>query len=251
MSQDGLDVSAETDFDKTSTTKPRIFKPMTSILVVEDEQALAQSLSFNLEKEGFEISISANGRHCLDIAEETDPDLILLDVMLPDLDGLEVCRELRARRFQKPILLLTARTRELDKIVGLEVGADDYITKPFSTAELVARIRAHLRRYRRLSEESREQMEVGELVLDLKRREVKVKGRPVHLSPQEFELLVFLMKNPDQTISRQKLLTDVWGYEVGGDPSMVNVAVQRLRDKIKPEERITTIRGVGYLFDTR
>ena len=223
---------------------------MRTVLLVEDEPALVDSLCFRLEQEGLRVVTAGDGVTALRQAEIHSPDLILLDIMIPEMDGREVCRELRARRYQRPILMLTARSDEVDKVVGLEVGADDYITKPFGTAELMARIRAHLRRFERLSgSHVASLISAGGVTLDRDRREVKAGGELVSLTPGEFDLLMYLMTHPNQTVSRRRLLEDVWGYSSGGDSSVVNVAVQRLRDKLKPATPITTVRGVGYLFD--
>lgn len=223
------------------------------VLLVEDEEALAESLSFNLQQEGFEVVVIGDGETALAQVEVMRPDLILLDVMVPKLDGRELCKELRARRYQQPILFLTARDSEMDKVVGLEVGADDYITKPFSTNELVARIRAHLRRFKRLSSESHDEhlLRSGTLSLDQLRREVKIQGKVVPLTPLEFDLLCYLLNNCDRTLNRRELLDKVWGYACGGDASVVNVAVQRLRDKVKEGVVITTVRGSGYRLDSQ
>ena len=223
---------------------------MRTVLLVEDELTLVETLSYRLEQEGFRVVTAGDGQTALRQVEVHSPDLILLDVMLPEMDGREVCRELRARRFDRPILMLTARSEEMDKVVGLEVGADDYITKPFGTSELIARVRAHLRRFERLvgSEES-SLLSAGGVTLDRDRREVRSGGEMVCLTPGEFELLSYLMRHTNQTLSRRELLEKVWGYPGGGDASVVNVAVQRLREKLKPADPITTIRGVGYLFE--
>lgn len=223
-----------------------------TVLLVEDEPSLVDSLTFSLEQEGFRVVTATDGLSALQRVEVHSPDLILLDVMLPQLGGREVCRELRARRYQRPILMLTARSEELDKVVGLELGADDYITKPFGTPELIARIRAHLRRYERLAAtDSVPILSAGGLSLDRGRREVKSGVKLVSLTPGEFDLLSYLMQNPNRTVSRQQLLEEVWGYPCGGDPSVVNVAIQRLREKLKPADPITTVRGVGYLFNSQ
>ena len=222
---------------------------MSRILLVEDEPGLVESLTFSLQQEGFSVESVDHGREALSRVEREPPDLILLDVMLKGSDGKEVCRELRARRYQRPILMLTAMDRELDKVVGLEVGADDYITKPFSTAELVARVRAHLRRCHRMQQQIPPgELSLGEVTLKLQSRELFVRGKPAALSPGEFDLLSYLMENHNHTVSRRELLEKVWGYECGGDPSIVNVAVQRLRSKLKPLNPIETVRGVGYLY---
>lgn len=221
-----------------------------TVLLVEDEPTLVETLTYRLEQEGLRVVTAGDGVSALRQVEVHSPDLILLDLMLPEMDGREVCRELRARRYHKPILMLTARGEEMDKVIGLEVGADDYITKPFGTSELIARVRAHLRRFERLvGEEASSVLSAGGVTLDRERREVRSGGEIVSLTPGEFELLSYLMTHPNQTLSRRELLEKVWGYPCGGDPSIVNVAVQRLREKLKPAGPISTIRGVGYLFE--
>lgn len=226
---------------------------MSLVLVVEDEEALVDSLTFCLQKEGLRVAHAWDGVQALEQVERLSPDLVLLDIMIPKLDGREVCRELRARQFHRPVLLLTARNSEMDKVVGLEVGADDYITKPFASSELIARIRAHLRRYSRLTETQSESatLRVSGVTLDRDRREARAGDDQLPLSPLEFDLLSYLMSNPNRTLSRSELLDKVWGYEYGGDPSIVNVAIQRLRDKVQSALTISTVRGVGYLLDTR
>lgn len=227
-----------------------------TILVVDDEEALAEGLRYNLEREGFRVSLATRGTAALDAVASAPPDLVLLDVMLPDLDGFEVCRQLRARDYQGPVILLTARDRELDRVVGLEIGADDYVTKPFSTAELVARVRAHLRRERRLharAGQEPEKIRLRHLTIDALRREVRAGEVKLDLTLKEFELLLHLAQRPDRVVRREELLESLWGYDYDGDSHVVSVTVQRLRDKIEMDPRapkiILTVRGIGYRVD--
>jgi DNA-binding response OmpR family regulator len=231
-----------------------------TILIVEDDLTLLEALEYNLTTEGYEIITVADGLTALEIAREEHPDLILLDLMLPRLDGFEVCRILR-QEMSVPILMLTARTDEVDRVVGLEMGADDYLTKPFSMRELVARVKALLRRVRLIREELAEeqskagsqQLEFGDLVIDLDRRDVLVRGESVGLKPQEYELLLFLARHPRMALSRDLLLERVWGWDYGGGSRTVDVHVRWLREKIEDDpanpKRIVTVRGVGYCFE--
>jgi DNA-binding response OmpR family regulator len=231
-----------------------------TILVVEDDLTLLETLEYNLSAEGYEIITAADGLTALEVARAEHPDLVLLDLMLPRLDGFEVCRILR-QEMSVPILMLTARTDEVDRVVGLEMGADDYLTKPFSMRELVARVKALLRRVRLIREELAEeqarpgaqQLEFGELVIDLDRRDVLVRGESVGLKPQEYELLLFLVRHPGMALSRDLLLERVWGWDYGGGSRTVDVHVRWLREKIEDDpanpKRIVTVRGVGYCFE--
>lgn len=230
------------------------------VLVVEDESTLLETLSYNLERQGYEVHTAKNGNKALKEARRVHPDLIILDLMLPGMDGLEVCRILR-QEMAVPILMLTARTDEVDKIVGLEVGADDYMTKPFSMRELMARTKALLRRERLIREElasqggvvASNQMTFGDLVIDEDRREVRLAGKPLHLKPKEFELLQFLARQKGIVLSRSLILERVWGWNYDGGSRTVDVHVRWLREKIEPDPanpvRIVTVRGVGYRFD--
>ncbi|MCC9077856.1 response regulator transcription factor [Litorilinea aerophila] len=235
------------------------------VLVVEDEPALVDTLEYNLQRQGYQVSVATDGTQALRVARETQPDLILLDVMLPGLDGFEVCRILR-QEMNVPILMLTARTEEVDKVVGLEVGADDYLTKPFSMRELLARIKALLRRVRLVREEmagaereeggepvQTERFVFGDLVIDLGRHEMSCGGRTFHLKPKEFELLVFLARNRGIVLSRDLILERVWGWDYDGGSRTVDVHVRWLREKIEEEpskpKRIVTVRGIGYRFE--
>jgi len=237
----------------------------TRILVVEDELSLRESLEYSLRQEGYEVATAADGMAALDAARTFSPDLVLLDVMLPGLDGLEVCRRLR-RESDLPILMLTARTEEIDKVVGLEVGADDYVTKPFSMRELQARIRALLRRVRHGSDslDGAQQDEAsgprraarlvsGNLVLDTTRHEASLDGIPLELKPREYDLLLFLVQHRRMVVSRDLILERVWGWSYGGGSRTVDVHIRWLREKIEIDPsapvRIQTVRGVGYRFE--
>ncbi len=233
------------------------------ILVVEDEPALRDTLSYNLKKGGFAVEVVGDGRSALESARQLKPDLIILDLMLPEIDGFEVCRILR-KEMITPILMLTARDDEIDRVVGLEMGADDYLTKPFSMRELMARVKAQLRRSRLLREEldkpgaepsqqPQEKLTFGNLVINLTRREVTLDGEPLALKPQEYELLVFFAEHRGQMLSREFILERVWGWDFIGDSRTVDVHVRWLRQKIEDESskptRIVTVRGGGYRFE--
>lgn len=223
---------------------------MTSILVVEDEATVRETLALNLRTEGYEVLTAENGEIGLRMARETDLDLIVLDVMLPELDGLTVCRVLR-KEGNVPIILLTARGTETDKIIGLESGADDYIVKPFSLGEFLARVRAALRRGRSMAPST--DLVSGDLRLDLVSRRVYLMEEELQLAPREFELLATLMRNHGAVLTRELLLTQVWGDNFLGDSRTVDVHINWLRQKIEADpsspERIQTVRGVGYRFE--
>ena len=245
---------------KRKRKKKQRSKQQTTILVVEDDLTLLETLEYNLIAEGYEVITAADGLTALEVAREEDPDLIVLDLMLPRLDGFEVCRILR-REMTVPILMLTARADEVDRVVGLEVGADDYLTKPFSMRELMARVKALLRRVRLIREEMAEengvpraeQLVFGDLVIDLDRREVLIRGESLRLKPKEYELLVFLARHPGSALSRDLLLERVWGWDYGGGSRTVDVHVRWLREKVEADpanpERIVTVRSVGYCFE--
>lgn len=231
------------------------------ILVVEDELTLLETLAYNLRHQGYEVDIASDGNTALKIARENHPDLILLDIMLPGMDGFEVCRVLR-QEMNTPVLMLTARDDEIDRVVGLEVGADDYLTKPFSMRELLARVKALLRRVRLIREEidtsaspagESQSMTFGNLVLDISRREARLNNLPLSLKPKEYELLVFLAQHRGQVLTRETILECVWGWDFIGDSRTVDVHVRWLREKIEPNpsnpERIITVRGAGYRFE--
>ncbi|MGQ9466670.1 MAG: response regulator [Anaerolineae bacterium] len=230
------------------------------ILVVEDDLVLRETLEYNLTRQGYQVYTAADGYTALETARREYPDLILLDLMLPGLDGLEVCRILR-QETNAPILMLTARDEEVDKIVGLEIGADDYVTKPFSMRELLARIKAQLRRVRLLRQETTaaddipegKQLVFGDLTIDLARCEVSRQGKPLALKPKEYELLVFLARHRGFVLSRDLILERVWGWGFVGGSRTVDVHIRWLREKVEPDPanptRIITVRGVGYRFE--
>ncbi|HEY3469004.1 MAG TPA: MtrAB system response regulator MtrA [Amycolatopsis sp.] len=216
------------------------------VLIVDDDLALAEMLGIVLRNEGLEVSHVADGAGALAAFRDAKPDLVLLDVMLPGLDGMEVCRRIRAES-GVPIVMLTARTDTVDVVVGLESGADDYVVKPFKPQELIARIRARMRRG---EEPEPEHLQIGDLVIDVAGHSVKRDGAPIALTPLEFDLLVALARKPRQVFTREVLLEQVWGYRHAADTRLVNVHVQRLRSKVEkdPEhpEVVLTVRGVGY-----
>ena len=230
---------------------------MTSILVVDDEPVFIEALTISLEREGFGVIAAADGPAALKAISEKDPDLILLDVMLPGMSGIDVCREIR-KSSSVPVIMVTAKGEEIDAVVGLEVGADDYITKPYRLRELIARIRAILRR----SEHSPKEDETtsnsdvlveGAVRLDLERHELSVDGELVSLALREFELLSYLMENSGRVVTRESLMQNVWGWDYIGDTKTIDVHVKRLRSKIESDPsaplRISTIRGVGYRYE--
>ena len=226
------------------------------ILVVDDEKNIVDILRFNLERENYEVLSAYDGREGLRLARESAPDLILLDVMLPYMDGFEVCRALREEGNSVPIIMITAREGETDKVLGLELGADDYITKPFSIRELLARVKANMRRA--VSAESAPALDGentirrGALVIDTARRAVFKNGKELELTQREYELIKFLAAEPGKVISRQELMTEVWQYDYYGDLRAVDVAVRRLREKLEDNPAqpacVLTKRGVGYYF---
>lgn len=224
----------------------------TKILVVEDDTGLREALAYNLSHEGYTVLSATNGLQAIDVARREIPSVIILDLMLPDLDGLSVCRNLRREpaTADTAILILTARGGEVDKIVGLETGADDYLTKPFSLGELLARVRAMLRRTR--SATPRDVLQSGELILDLITRRALHHGQELVLTPKEFGLLAELMRHRGAVLSRDLLLDRVWGYDYYGDTRTVDVHVRWLREKIETDPahptRIQTVRGLGYRF---
>jgi two-component system response regulator RegX3 len=225
---------------------------VTRVLVVEDEESFSDALSYMLRKEGFEVAVAATGPDALDTFERNGADLVLLDLMLPGLPGTEVCRELRARS-NVPVIMLTAKDSEVDKVVGLELGADDYVTKPFSSRELVARIRAVLRRQGDVEELAPATLEAGPVRMDVERHIVSVNSGSVQLPLKEFELLEVLLRNAGRVLTRMQLIDRVWGADYVGDTKTLDVHVKRLRAKIEPtpsEPRyIVTVRGLGYKFE--
>ena len=230
---------------------------MTSILVVDDEPVFIEALTISLEREGFGVIAAADGPAALKAISEKDPDLILLDVMLPGMSGIDVCREIR-KSSSVPVIMVTAKGEEIDAVVGLEVGADDYITKPYRLRELIARIRAILRRSDNLPKEDEttsnpEVLVEGAVRLDLERHELSVDGELISLALREFELLSYLMENSGRVVTRESLMQNVWGWDYIGDTKTIDVHVKRLRSKIESDPsaplRISTIRGVGYRYE--
>jgi len=224
-----------------------------SVLIVDDEKNIVDILSFNLKKEGFEVVPAYDGMAALDQYSKKRPDLILLDVMLPVLDGFEVCRRIRENDRRTPIIMLTAREEETDKVFGLDLGADDYITKPFSIRELQARVRANIRRLEGGAGAHGEDTGLSGLTIDAERFDVFINGKGAELTQREFELISFLAASPGKVFSREELLHDVWQYEYFGDLRAVDVAVRRLREKIEEDPSqpryVMTKRGVGYYFE--
>ena len=226
------------------------------VLIVDDERSIVDILRYNLEKNDMTAVCAYDGAEGLRLASECDPDVILLDVMLPEMDGFEVCRTLRAEGNNVPIIMITAREEETDKVFGLELGADDYITKPFSMRELLARVRTNMRRAASMApaaaEEPGDQIKVKDLVIDRTRRAVYKNGKELELTQREYELIKFLAENPGRVMSREELMGSVWQYDYFGDLRAVDVAVRRLREKLEdnPSEPVyvMTKRGAGYYF---
>lgn len=225
------------------------------ILVVDDEKPIADILKFNLEKEGFEVFCAYDGNEAIEQVKKEEPDLILLDIMLPHKDGMEVCREVR-KSYDIPIIMLTAKDSEIDKVLGLELGADDYVTKPFSTRELLARVKANLRRRKSGAEEvsTQKELTVGDLTIYPDAYQVKRRGETIELTHREFELIHYLAKHLGQVMTREHLLQAVWGYDYFGDVRTVDVTVRRLREKVEDNPSypnwIITRRGVGYYLSS-
>ena len=228
--------------------------PETTVLVVEDEESFVDALVVGLKREGFLVKVARDGLEALTLFDAVQPDLVLLDVMLPKMSGIDVCREIRSKS-RVPIVMVTAKGSEIDTVVGLEVGADDYVTKPYRLRELVARMRAVLRRAPRGAEgeEPGEVLEVGDVRLDPERHEVTVRGEKVSLPLKEFELLELFLSNPGRVLTRETLIDRVWGPHYVGDTKTLDVHVKRLRAKVEEEpstpKRITTIRGLGYKYE--
>ncbi len=229
------------------------------ILIVEDEPSLQETLAYNLTRQGYLTEVAGDGQTAIKVAQETKPDLIVLDIMLPILDGFEVCRILR-KEMNTPILMLTARDDEIDRVIGLEMGADDYLTKPFSMREFLARVKAQLRRVRMIREEieggvqpAEETLHFGNLTVDITRREVTLDDLPLALKPREFDLLLFLARHRGQVLTRDLILERVWGWAFSGGSRTVDVHVRWLREKIENDPtnptRIVTVRGIGYRFE--
>ena len=225
---------------------------MTRILVVEDEESFSDALSYMLRKEGFEVSVCANGPDGLEEYDRSGADLLLLDLMLPGLSGLEVCRQLR-QKSDVPVIMLTAKDAEVDKVVGLEIGADDYVTKPFSARELVARIRAVLRRRGEADDAATAVLESGPVRMDVDRHVVTVNGTTTPMPLKEFELLEFLLRNSGRVLTRGQLIDRIWGSDYVGDTKTLDVHVKRLRAKVEPDpgrpRYLLTVRGLGYKFE--
>ncbi|HLT70110.1 MAG TPA: response regulator transcription factor [Acidimicrobiales bacterium] len=230
--------------------------PEATVLLVEDEDSFVEALSVGLKREGFRVQAARDGAEALDVFDAVKPDVVLLDVMLPKVSGIDVCRELR-RRSDVPIIMVTAKGSEIDTVVGLEVGADDYVTKPYRLRELVARMRAVLRRHaadRSARAATGEVLEVGDVRLDPARHEVEIRGEQVKLPLKEFELLEVLLANAGRVLTRDTLIDRVWGTDYVGDTKTLDVHVKRLRAKVEEDPssptRIVTIRGLGYKYDT-
>lgn len=227
---------------------------MKKILIVDDEKPISDIMKFNLTKEGYEVHVAADGEEALQKVDEVHPDLILLDLMLPKMDGLEVARQVR-KNYDMPIIMVTAKDSELDKVLGLELGADDYVTKPFSNRELVARVKANLRRQGAPSAQPAEveensDIEIGDLVIHSEAYMVSKRGENIELTHREFELLHYLAQHIGQVMTREHLLQTVWGYDYFGDVRTVDVTVRRLREKVEDNPShpkwLVTRRGVGY-----
>ncbi len=232
-------------------------EPQATILIVEDEESFVEALVLGLKREGFLAKVARDGAEALDVFDAVRPDLVLLDVMLPKVSGLDVCRELRMKS-RVPIIMVTAKGGEIDAVVGLEVGADDYVTKPYRLHELVARIRAVLRRGSSVAQDSDRGdavLAVGDVCLDADRHEVSVRGRRINLPLKEFELLELLLANAGRVLTRETLIDRIWGSHYVGDTKTLDVHVKRLRSKIEDDPsaplRITTIRGLGYKFESK
>jgi two-component system response regulator RegX3 len=225
---------------------------MTRVLVVEDEESFSDALSYMLRKEGYEVTVAPSGTSALAEFDRSGADLVLLDLMLPGLSGTEVCRQLR-QRSNVPVIMLTAKDGEIDKVVGLEIGADDYVTKPFSSRELVARIRAVLRRGSDVDDVALATLEAGPVRMDVDRHVVTVDGRPAPMPLKEFDLLEVLMRNAGRVLTRMQLIDRVWGSDYVGDTKTLDVHVKRLRAKVEPDpanpRHLVTVRGLGYKFE--
>jgi len=223
-----------------------------TILVVDDEKNIRDLLKFNFENEGYDVVVAKDGKEALEKVKESI-DLVVLDLMLPEIDGLNVCKKIRndEKLGDLPIIMLTAKSEDIDRIIGLELGADDYVTKPFNTRELIARVKALLRRISMSTNFEKEKPEVinlNDIIINVKNYTIKKQGENIAVTPKEFDLLVYLITNNDEVFSRDKLLKEIWGYEFSGDTRTVDVHVRRLRKKIG-ENYIKTVRGVGYKFE--
>jgi two-component system response regulator RegX3 len=225
---------------------------MTRVLIVEDEDSFSEAMSFMLRKEGFEVSAANNGALAIEEFDRTGADIVLLDLMLPGLSGTEVCREIR-KRSNVPVIMVTAKDSEIDKVVGLELGADDYVTKPFSSRELIARIKAVLRRAGTEIEDASDILELGSVRIDVERHIVSVEGQQIKLPLKEFDLLLMLMRNAGRVLTRGQLIDRIWGSDYVGDTKTLDVHIKRLRAKIEKDPanpiHLMTVRGLGYKFD--
>ncbi len=227
------------------------------ILVVDDEESIVTLIEYNLSKAGFRVLTANDGPQAIEKAEETTPDLIILDLMLPGMDGLEVCRHLRQKRSGIPIIMVTARDDELDKVLGLELGADDYMTKPFSPRELTARVKSILRRVQHFDHpvmmKESDPIKVGELVIYPEKFEVMVRSKRIEITPKEFELLVYLANHKSRVLTREQLLNAIWQFDFSGDTRIVDVHISHLREKIEANTKeplyIKTVRGLGYKLE--
>ena len=228
-----------------------MLRKMTEILVIEDERDIVETLEYNLKKEGYKVAKAYDGLAGLRLAEEKIPSLVILDLMLPGLDGLEVCRRIKKnpKTAAIPVIMLTAKGSETDKVVGLELGADDYIVKPFSLKELIARIKTILRRYEKPAEKPQAVVRFKDLEIDTDKHEVRAAGKLVELTAKEFQLLYYLAENKERVFSRERLLDTVWGIDVAIETRTVDVHMRRLREKLgKAGHHLLTLRGVGYKF---
>ena len=225
---------------------------MTLVLVIEDEESFRDALKFMLSREGFDVILAPNGAEGIKLFDSMNPDLVLLDLMLPEVSGTEVCKYIRTKS-NTPVIMLTAKDTEIDKVVGLELGADDYVTKPFSTRELLARIKAVLRRGGDVENDFVGAVEVGPIRMDVERHVLSVNGEAVSMPLKEFELLEFLMRNSGRVLTRGQLMDRVWGSNYVGDGKTLDVHVKRIRSKIEPDPanpvHLTTVRGLGYRFE--
>jgi DNA-binding response OmpR family regulator len=225
--------------------------PRKKILLVDDEAAIVQSLRYNLERSGYSVTAAGDGRSAVALAASEQPDLVILDIMLPLLDGIEACKEIR-KTSSVPIIMLTAKDQEFDKVLALELGADDYVTKPFSLGEIIARVKARLRRSEVDLEQRDESITIGEITIDRSRQRLTVRGEVVALAPKEFRLLHVLMENRGRIVTRQMLLEKVWGYDFEGEHQTISVHIRWLREKIESDpnnpRHIITVRSRGYMF---
>ena len=225
--------------------------PKKKILLVDDEAAIVQSLRYNLERSGYAVTAAGDGRSAVALVASESPDLVILDIMLPLLDGIEACKEIR-KTSSVPIIMLTAKDQEFDKVLALELGADDYVTKPFSLGEIIARIKARLRRSETDLEQRDESITIGDITIDRSRQKLVVRGDVVALAPKEFRLLHLLMENRGRIVTRQMLLEKVWGYDFEGEHQTISVHVRWLREKIEIDpnnpRHIITVRSRGYMF---